>query len=223
VSKETRKLEFERWMGYDLDTLDESENGSYNVLNVHNEHVRLVAIPNKDRVAIHRLVENSEKLVEETITSANALAAYDDAEQYMKDAEVSGPFVMFASSEFVKKLKQADGVSKQFTTNTVQLNGIDRRVNTLDNDIPIITVPPARLQKNIDGTDRDQPINFILVPLAVAAPIEKYNTVDLVPASSDRDGYRDTIKGLDYYDLIVFDNAKKAIYVNHQPSSTEEP
>lgn len=214
VVKETRKLEYERWMAYDLDTLDQGENGSYDVLAVHNEHVRLVAIPNKDRVAVHRLVENSEKIVVESITSANALTAFDAAEQYMTDAEVGGPFVMFASSDYYTALKNAAGVNKNFTTNTMQLNGIDRRVATLDNDVPIIKVPANRLQKNVDGTDRAQKINFILLPLTVAAPIEKYNTVDLVPANTDRDGYRDTIKGLNYYDLIVFDNAKKAIYVS---------
>ena len=200
----------------DLDALDQTENGSYDVMTVHSEHVRLVAIPSKDRVAVQRLVENAGKKVEESITSANALAAFDEAEMYMTDASVAGPFVMFVSSEYYKALKNADGVTKQFTTNTVQLNGIDRRVSTLDNDIPIIKVPKDRLQKLPDGTDREQKINFILVSLTAAAPIEKYNTVDLVPAESDRNGYRDTIKGLNYYDLIVFDNAKKAIYVSYE-------
>lgn len=222
VKKETRKLEHERWMGYDLDALDQTENASYGILAVHNEHTRQIAIPLKDRVAVERLVENSEKIVSEEITSANALAAFDAAEEYMTDAEVAGPFVMFVSSAFYKALKNAEGVTKQFTTNTVKLNGIDRRVATLDNDIPILKVPASRLQKKPDGTDREAAINFILAPLAVAAPIEKYNSVDLVPAASDRDGYRDTIKGLNYFDVIVFDNAKKAIYVS-QNGSAEQP
>ena len=81
----------------------------------------------------------------------------------------------------------------------------------LDNDIPIIKVAKSRLQ--VDATKK---INFILVPLHVAAPIEKYNDVTLIPASQDRDGNRDTIKGTDYYDLIVLQKARPAIYVSYE-------
>lgn len=57
VAKETVKLEKERWFGYDLDTLDQSENASYEVQAIVEEHTRLVAIPEKDRVAVQRLLE----------------------------------------------------------------------------------------------------------------------------------------------------------------------
>lgn len=210
VEKETRRLAFERWMGYDLDALDQSENAGFNVANVVEEHTRLVAIPEKDTAAVKRLLENAGKLAKETITSQNALAAYDAAEQYMTDTEVIGPFVMFCSSDYYKALKNSDKVANTFSVNEVVLNGVDRRVAQLDGDLPIIQVPKSRLQ-----VDPAKTINFILVPLRIAAPLEKYNNVTLVPASADRDGYRDTVKGLNYYDLIVFDNAKKAIYVSY--------
>ncbi|HHW4853763.1 TPA: capsid protein, partial [Enterococcus faecalis] len=109
VAKETVKLEKERWFGYDLDTLDQSENASYEVQAIVEEHTRLVAIPEKDRTAVQRLLEaafaeaaddDSEgkyvgKTVKETITTENSLASYDAAEAYMTDAEIVGPFIMF--------------------------------------------------------------------------------------------------------------------------------
>lgn len=218
VEKETKKLEHERWMGYDLDALDQGENGVYNVANVVEEHTRLVAIPEKDTTAVKRLLENAGKLVKETVTTANSLAVYDAAEQYMTDTEVVGPFVMFASSDYYKALKNNDKVTKSFSVNEVQMNGVNRRVAQLDGDMPIIQVPKSRLQ--VDPTKK---INFILVPQRVAAPLEKYNDITLVPASADRDGYRDTVKGLNYYDLIVFDNAKPAIYVSYEEATKSAP
>ena len=61
----------------------------------------------------------------------------------------------------------------------------------------------------------DKEINFILVPMNVAKPIEKYNRIDLIPAETDRDGYRDTIKGLNYFDCVVLEKARPAIYVSY--------
>ncbi|EAC6756258.1 capsid protein [Listeria monocytogenes] len=211
VAKETRKLEKERWMGYDLDALDQSENGSYDIANVVEEHNRLVSIPEKDKTAVERLLEMAGKLVKETITTASSLTAYDAAEQYMLDAEIAGPFVMFASSDYYQSLKNNDKVAKTFSVNEVNINGINRKVGQLDGDVPIINVPKSRLQ-----VDTAKVINFILVPLRVAMPVEKYNDVTIIPASQDRDGYRDTVKGLNYYDLLVFDNAKEAIYISYK-------
>lgn len=222
VSKETHKLTQERWMAYDLDTLDEDENAALTVQNVITQHTRLVTIPEKDKYAVKQLFARAQaagssagNIVDETITSANALSAYDAAEKYMTDNEVIGPFVMLVSSDYYLALKNASGVSKTFTVTEKNISGINRRVAMLDNDIPIVQVAKSRLQVVTGYT-----VNFILVPLNVAAPIEKYNSIDLVPASSDRNGYRDTVKGLDYYDIIVFDNAAKAIYVSAIKATT---
>ncbi len=220
VTKSTLKLEKERWMGYDMDRLDQDENAAYQVGNVIEEHTRLITIPEKDQVAVARLVEagfNEEdpqyrgKTVKETITNANVLDSLDEAEEYMTDAEVIGQFIMFAAASTYKALKNADGVSKTFSTNTIQLNGIDRRVETIDgSNIVIQKVAKNRLQV-LD----DKHINYILVPLTVAKPIEKYNTIDLVPSAQDRGGYRDTIKGLDYYDCLVLKKARPAIFISY--------
>ena len=209
VGKETRKLTHERWLGYDLDTLDESENLAYTIANIVRLHNKQVAIPEKDIVAVKALASNAGKVVEETPDTTNSLSLFDQAQKYMTDSEVVGQPIMLVSSDYYQALKNNDKVSKSFTVNAVtQLQGIDRRVAMLD-DTPIVVVPKARF-KTADGKD----INYILTTTDIGLPVEKFNSVDIIPASTDRDGYRDTVKGLDYYDFIILDNAKVGIYVS---------
>lgn len=215
IEKETIKLTHEDWMAYDVDQLDQSESAALTINNVVTEHKRLITTPHRDKVAIQVMFDNAGNKVNETLTTDNILDAYDATEEYMTDNEVPGGYVMFVSAKTYRLLKNAKGVSKTFTTNQMQIAGINRTVAQIDGGVPILKVSKDRIK----GISIEETINFIVTPLEAVAPIVKFGTVDTVPASQDRNGYRDTVKGLDYYDAIVFDNAKKAIYISYSPKA----
>ena len=218
VEKESFELTHEDWIGYDLEQLDMSENGAYQVANAIRLHNQRITVPHRDKFAAQTLYDtakNGGKFVTDTIDKKNALDAYDDLEEYMTDNEIPGGYVIFASAGYYRALKNADGVNKSFSVNTQQVNGIDRRVGQLDGGTPIIPVAKARIQ----GLTIADNVNFMAVPLYAVAPIVKYNTIDVLPPNTDRNGYRYTIKGVSYYDMLVFDNAKKAIYVAASPKA----
>ncbi|WP_307994974.1 capsid protein [uncultured Weissella sp.] len=221
MTKETQKLTQEDWFAYDVDALDMEENAGATVANIASQQLRMVTIPERDTYVAEKLIELSkaqggDQYKTESITTKNALGSYDTAMAYMMDHEVSGGFVMFVSSDYYTKLKNADNVSRTFSSTDMNIQGINRSVGMLDGIVPIIPVSKKRLNGLTAGND----VNFILVPLLAVAPITKYSNVSAISPDTDRDGNRWTIKGLNYYDAIIFDNARESIYVSVAKTDT---
>lgn len=218
ISKETIKLKHEDWMGYEIDRLDQLESAPLTIQNIVKGHRERITIPHRDRVAVQALYDNSGKKETDTVTEENILDVYDAAEEYMTDNEIPGGYVMFVSAAFYRMLKSAKGINRTFETNVQSMNGVNRTVTQIDGSVPILKVAKDRWKG--DTTDGKagitDTVNFILTPLYAAAPVVRFGSIDLISADSDKYGYRDTVKGLDYYDVIVFDNAKPAIYTSVQ-------
>lgn len=208
VEKEAITLKHEDWASYQIDQLDTSDNLAATVQNVIDEHRRTIAPINFDKVAVDAMLSKNGKMVPDSIDAKNALNAYDEAEAYMLDHDIDGNFVLFVFSAYYQALKNSAQVSRTFSTNTQQLNGIDRRVSQIDGGLPILPVGVNH------GGDK---FAFILTPLSAVSPIIKYSNLTYIPAQYDAKGNRDTVKFTNYYDAVILDNAKDAIYIA-QPS-----
>lgn len=138
--------------------------------------------------------EGNVRIPDETVLSVNnILDVFDELMLQMDNERVpSNGRILYVTHEVNKLLKKADGISRSMDI-TSGPNGIDRRVNRLD-EVQVIPVPAVLMKTAYDFTegwvaeDDASQINMFLVhPLAVITPVS-YEFADLSDPSAVTEG-----------------------------------
>lgn len=152
------------------------------------------------------------------LTTANILSVFDSLMLAMDNGRVpANGRVLYVTFEALYLLKEAEKIERQMDITTGP-NGIDRRVNRLD-QVEVIGVPATLMKTLYDFTsdykidDDAQQINMFLVhPLAVITPIS-YAFSKLDPPSAMSEGkyvyYEESFE-----DVFVLENKSNAIQFN---------
>ncbi|MEG0475028.1 MAG: hypothetical protein RR548_04945 [Carnobacterium sp.] len=231
VEYESKVLEFDRGRKFRIDVLDDDEAAFELFRTAVTEYVRTKEIPETDAIRFSRLCTYAGKTVaSDTFTSPVDL--YDDAEQYLTDAEVtSGDLIMYCSAEFYKALKNDPKIQRRINSEKV----IQRNVTSIDEVTEIIKVPRSRFYDVIElldgktagktaggfkytvGTSHE--VNFILLPKSVAKAITKRKNTKIINPDVNQSADAYDVMYRTFHDLIVDDNKKKAIYVHKKATA----
>lgn len=209
LTKMNYQLQQEKASSFQIDRLDQMENPAATIANVTDTYLKTVVSPNINHYAVEIIATNAGQVVAETITPATALTAYDDARQALEDAGTpAGNWVMLASSSYVRMLKESEAIDRKLEVSTFNGN-ISRKVNMLDGDVPIVTIPSA--MTSIPGHGN---LNFILMWVPAADFIPKVDTVKAVPAESSAGSFSDVVDFLHYFDVLTPVGTVNAIYAS---------
>lgn len=227
VEYQEHLLEFDRGKKFRIDVIDDDESGFDLYREAQTQFVRTKEIPEVDAVRITRIANNAGLVVDEDLDKTTALQAYDEAEQYLIDAEVKQEdMVLLVSAEYYKYLKQSDMISRDVTV-TNNNGNINRMVERLDNGVQIIKVPKARFYDTIELLNtqagsyapisgESKELNFILLPKSVAKAFTKRRKPKVIRPDANQTADAYDIATRLHHDLIVLKNKKPAIYVSRK-------
>lgn len=238
VEYESHVIEYDRGRKFRIDVLDDDESAFNLYREAQVQFTRTKEIPEMDAIRMARLAENAGKVEEEDLSANTALEAYDKAEQYMTDNEVTdNERLLFVSGEYYRFLKQSGKITRSLDVN--KNNGvINRNVYELDDGTTVIKVPQKRFYDVIellDGKSTDEAtggyrpidgiskeINFIYMAKKAGKAITKRRAPKVIEPDTNQsaDAYDVAIRL--HHDLIVKDNQKVAIYVSKKTKAINE-
>jgi hypothetical protein len=239
VSYSSHTLAYDRARKFGVDILDDDE-AAFNVfVQAATEYVRTKEIPETDAIRfaeMYAFADNGGTVVTADLAANQAIAAFDTAEQVLGDLDVSElNRIMWCSYTFYKLLKTDTAVARRIDAGDVAINGINRKVDLLDGQTPIIRVPQGRFYDVItlyDGVTGGQetggyiptpatsrPLNFIYADKGALNAVSKRRISKVIDWTVNPDADENLVMYRHHHDLIVPSNKEKGIYV-HRKSTT---
>ena len=216
------ELEMDREWDTLVDPMDIDEtNDVATIANITRAFVEFQKVPEMDAFMAQKLAGFASAfggVSTESLTSANILAEWDKALEYMTDQRVNRDrCIAYMTPGTYKLLKQASGLTR-FLEVSNGINRVDRNVAAMDG-ITIIEVPSDMMKTAYNFTtgwavgSSAQQINFIIVdPMAVAAPIKYETSMMSAPTAQSKGKYLYYERY--YYGAFILNQRQAGVYAN---------
>ena len=216
------ELEMDREWDTLVDPMDIDEtNDVATIANITRAFVEFQKVPEMDAFMAQKLAGFASAfggVSTESLTSANILAEWDKALEYMTDQRVNRDrCIAYMTPGTYKLLKQASGLTR-FLEVSNGINRIDRNVAAMDG-VTIIEVPSDMMKTAYNFTtgwavgSSAQQINFIIVdPMAVAAPIKYETSMMSAPTAQSKGKYLYYERY--YYGAFILNQRQAGVYAN---------
>ncbi len=229
-------LSYDRGRKFGVDIIDDDELGGIAFMKAAAEYVRTKEIPETDAVRFAEMYVAAAAggtVVTADLTANTAIPAFDAAELTLGDNEVGeANRIMWCSYTYYKLLKEDTAVARRIDAGDLAVNGINRKVNLLDGETPIIRVPKGRFFDVItlyDGTSTGQEaghyigtaatsryLNFIYADKSALNAVTKRRVSKVIGWERNQTSDENLVFYRNHHDLIIPSNKQKGIYVHRQ-------
>lgn len=193
---ETKTLDHDRDIEFHVDPLDVDEtNQILSIQNIQSDFEARQAIPELDCYTFSKLHSELKRVAPDNIsntvlTKANILEEFDGVVEKMENNGVPiSRCIIYCTSTYKKLLKNAEGIQR--TLDVSGGNGLDRRINSMEDFGEIVVVPLERFKTAYDFTEgyavdaTGKQINYIIVDPEAQVSRVKYSYIQFFAPGSD--------------------------------------
>lgn len=221
---ESFTIDNDRAQSFQVDSMDNAEARKSAFVNTASVFMDDEVIPEIDSIRFTKIAAKAKTTVTGTLTSADALQAFDQAMKQLDDDEVPMENrVVYMSTEMYYAIKDSTRITRNMD---VDANG-NKMINTLITSIdgvPIVKVPASRFNTAItlnDGTgdvwgytQTGVDINFMLVHKTAVKAVTRHQKVRIFGADTNQQADADLYQYRVYHDLLVPANKTAGIYAH---------